>query len=135
MHTLLIAMLVAAGVWLVLVGVLFLAGKRMAARELAALVPNVISLLRGLGRDPRVPRREKWLLAAAAVWVASPIDLIPEFVPVLGPLDDAVVVALVLRRLVRVAGSEVLRDHWRGEPQTLDRVLRVLRVPPASDRT
>ena len=132
MRTLLIAVGIVAGVWLLSIGLLFFAGRRTAARELAALVPNVVALLRGLSRDPRIPRREKWLLAGAAVWIASPIDLIPEFIPVLGPLDDAVVAALVLRRLVRVAGAEVVRDHWRGDPATLDRLLRVLRVPNAA---
>ena len=114
-----------------LITVLFVAGRKTSARELAALIPNMVALFRGLVRDPRVPRREKWLLAGAAIWLASPIDLIPEFIPVLGPLDDAVVAALVLRRLVRIAGRQVLTDHWRGDPAVLDRVLRVLRVPPA----
>ena len=57
------------------------------------------------------------------VWVASPIDLIPEFIPVLGPLDDAVVVALILRRLARTAGREVIEEHWRGDPATIARLL------------
>ena len=132
MRTALIILAVVAGIWLLAIALLFVAGRRTAARELAALVPNVIALLRGLAGDPRVPRREKWLLAGAAVWIASPIDLIPEFIPVLGPLDDAVVAALVLRRLVRVAGSDVLREHWRGDPATLERMLRLLRVPNAA---
>ena len=131
MHTLLYALAIAAGIWLVLITLLLVAGRKTSARELAALIPNLVALFRGLVRDPRVPRREKWLLAGAAIWLASPIDLIPEFIPVLGPLDDAVVAALVLRRLVRIAGRQVLTDHWRGDPAVLDRVLRVLRVPPA----
>lgn len=92
-------------------------------------MPNVIVLLRGLLRDPRVPRSSKWLLALALAWLASPIDLIPEFVPVLGPLDDAVVVALVLRRVLRTAGPEVLKEHWRGDERTLARLLRLAGSP------
>src|SRR5207253_1910582 len=69
-------------------------GRRTAAREVAALLPNLFGLFKGLVRDPRVPRGSKALLLFGAAWVASPIDLIPEFIPVLGPLDDAVVAAL-----------------------------------------
>ena len=73
----------------------------LSAKEIALLIPNLLILFRGLARDPRVPRRSKWLLVIGAVWIASPIDLIPEFIPVLGPLDDAVVAALILRHLLR----------------------------------
>ncbi len=131
MNPFLIAVIVAAGLWLLLLLVLLLLGKRTAARELFALLPNLVALFRGIARDPRTPRREKWLLAATALWLASPIDLIPEFIPILGPLDDAVVAALVLRRVVRVIGSQVIEDHWRGNPATLQRAFRVLRVPSA----
>jgi uncharacterized membrane protein YkvA (DUF1232 family) len=79
-------------------------------------------------RDERVPRGAKVWLGVAAVWIASPIDLIPEFIPVLGPLDDAVVAALVLRYLVRRAGVDVVRAHWRGEPDTIDMILRAARI-------
>jgi uncharacterized membrane protein YkvA (DUF1232 family) len=91
----------------------------------AGLLPNLLVLFKGLMGDPRVPRRSKILLVVAAAWVASPIDLIPEFIPVLGPLDDAVVAALVLRHLVRRAGGDVVAEHWRGDPATLDRILRL----------
>src|SRR6266568_417846 len=96
------------------------------------LLPNTVALFRALARDPRIPRREKFLLLGAALWVASPIDLIPEFIPVLGPLDDAVVVAIVLRRIVRSAGREIVVEHWRGDPAMLERAFRVLRLPAAS---
>ncbi len=107
-------------------------GRKTAARELATLLPNTVGLFRGLARDPRVPRREKILLVVAALWVASPIDLIPEFIPVLGPLDDALVIAFVLRRIVRVSGREVVVEHWRGDAGTLERAFRVLRLSAPS---
>ncbi|HCO03491.1 MAG TPA: hypothetical protein DIT48_09070 [Actinobacteria bacterium] len=125
MRTLLLALGIAVAVWLLLILVLVVAGKRTAAKELATLLPNLILLFKDLARDPRVPRGSKWLLGLAAVWLVSPIDLIPEFIPVLGPLDDAVVAALVLRHIVKVAGREVVAEHWRGEESTLDRILRV----------
>jgi len=122
---LLLALGIAVSVWLLLILVLVVAGKRTAAKELATLLPNLILLFKDLARDARVSRGSKWLLGLAGIWLVSPIDLIPEFIPVLGPLDDAVVAALVLRHIVKVAGREVVAEHWRGEESTLDRILRV----------
>jgi uncharacterized membrane protein YkvA (DUF1232 family) len=76
-------------------------------------------LFRGLLRDPRVPRSGKLWVAFAVVWIASPIDLIPEFIPIAGPLDDAIVAALVLRYLLRRTSDDGLSEHWRGDPATL----------------
>ncbi len=121
---LLIALIVTAGVWLFAVVALALVGKRSAAKELAMFLPNLLLLFGGLARDPRCPRRSKALLIFAAAWIASPIDLIPEFIPFLGPLDDAVMAALVLRHVLKKAGPDVVRDHWRGDPTTIERLLR-----------
>ena len=129
MRTLVIALLILGAIYLVLVAALILSGRKVAARELAILLPNLILLFKDLARDPNVPRRAKVVLALAAVWLVSPIDLLPEFLPVLGPLDDAVVAALALRYLVRRAGAEVVRDHWRGERATLDVILHAARIP------
>ena len=126
MRTLLIALAIAAGVYLLAIGALVVAGRRTAAREVATLLPNLARLFKGLIGDPRVPRSSKALLLFGAAWIASPIDLIPEFIPFLGPLDDAVVAALILRRLVRTAGREVVEEHWRGDPATIARLLRVV---------
>ena len=129
MRTLLAAIGTILALWLLVIAVLILLGKRTHARELAALLPNLVKLFRGLVTDERVPRGSKWLLGLAALWVASPIDLLPEFIPVLGPLDDVVIAALVLRHLVRKAGPEVVRDHWDGGEQTLQLMLRVAGSP------
>jgi uncharacterized membrane protein YkvA (DUF1232 family) len=83
--TLLIVLSAFVGVWLFTIGFLFVTGRRLAAKDLAMLLPNLILLFRGLVRDPRVPRGSKLLLVFALAWFASPIDLIPEFIPVLGP--------------------------------------------------
>src|SRR4029077_5957391 len=106
-HTLLIALAITAAVYVIALAALFLAGRRTAAREIALLLPNLLVLFKGLTGDPRVPRRAKALLIVGAVWFASPIDLIPEFIPVLGPLDDAVVAALILRHILHKAGPDV----------------------------
>jgi uncharacterized membrane protein YkvA (DUF1232 family) len=127
-HTLLAALAIALVLWLVAVGTLMLAGRKVEAKQLARLLPDLASLLRGLLGDPRLTRGSKVLVGFAIVWVISPIDLLPEFLPVIGPLDDVLVVALVLRHLVKRAGPEVVREHWRGDPVMLERALRALRL-------
>jgi uncharacterized membrane protein YkvA (DUF1232 family) len=127
-RVLLLTLAVLALTYVAVLGALVLAGRRTAAREVARLLPNLAFLFKGLLGDERIPRRSKALLLVAAVWIASPIDLIPEFIPFLGPLDDAVVAALVLRHLVRIAGEQVVTEHWRGDPETLHRVLRLFAV-------
>jgi uncharacterized membrane protein YkvA (DUF1232 family) len=119
---LLVALAVAVALWLLAILVLVLSGRRSSARELARLVPNLLMLFRDLVRDPRVPMGSKVLLGLAVVWIASPIDLIPEFIPIAGPLDDAIVAALVLRHVLRRTDRAVLLEHWRGDPATLDMI-------------
>ena len=92
-------------------------------KDLAGVLPACVATARRLRRDPRVPRRVKFAVAFAAVWVLSPIDLIPEFLPVIGPLDDVVVVALVLRYAARRIPREAIEDAWAGEPHVLERLL------------
>lgn len=92
-------------------------------RDLAAFIPDCVTTVRRLRRDPRVPRRARIAIVIAGIWVASPIDLIPEFIPVIGPLDDIVVVALALRYAGRQVPREVLMAAWPGEPRLLERLL------------
>ncbi len=117
-----IAVSVIAASWLVLI----VLARRLPpglARDLARFLPDCVTTARRLRRDPRVPRRAKIAVAFAAVWVLSPIDLIPEFLPVIGPLDDVVVVALVLRYAARSVPREVLLEAWPGDPRLLERLL------------
>ena len=114
--------------WLAAVLVFLLLGRKTLARELITLLPNLVRLFRGLIGDERVPRSSKLLLLLGATWLASPIDLIPEFLPVIGGIDDAVVAGLVLRHVVKRAGPDVVKDHWRGDPRTLGLLLRVARA-------
>jgi uncharacterized membrane protein YkvA (DUF1232 family) len=92
-------------------------------RDLAAFIPDCVTTVRRLRRDPRVPRSAKIAIVLAGVWVASPVDLIPEFIPVIGPLDDIVVVALALRYAGRKVPRDVLLAAWPGEPRLLERLL------------
>lgn len=125
MEDLLRALAIAVGVWLVLILALVLSGRGALARELATLVPDLIVLFAGLVRDPAVPRRAKVVLALAGVWLASPIDLIPEFIPVAGPLDDAIVAALALRYVLRTTDATIVAAHWRGSDAMLERLMRL----------
>jgi uncharacterized membrane protein YkvA (DUF1232 family) len=92
-------------------------------RDLATFIPDCITAIRRLRTDPRVPRRAKIAVLIAGIWVASPIDLIPEFLPVIGPLDDVVVVALALRYAGRQVPREVLLAAWPGDTRLLERLL------------
>ncbi|TDC63647.1 DUF1232 domain-containing protein [Micromonospora sp. KC207] len=92
-------------------------------RDLAAFIPDCVTTVRRLRRDPRVPRRAKIAVLVAGLWLASPVDLIPEFLPVIGPLDDIVVVALALRYAGRQVPRDVLLAAWPGEPRLIERLL------------
>src|SRR6476659_8901031 len=93
---------------------LVIRGRRTDARALATFIPDCIVLVTRLARDPRVPRRRKLLPAAALVYLALPFDLVPDFIPVAGQLDDAVVVALVFRRFIGAGDERMIRELWPG---------------------
>ena len=128
MRELLIAGAVLVAVWVLAVVALLMFGRKTTARELVALLPNLIRLFRGLLGDERVPRSSKTLLMLAGIWLVSPIDLIPEFLPGIGALDDALIAGLVLRHLVKRAGPEVVRSHWHGDPRSMGVLLRLAGV-------
>ena len=92
-------------------------------RDLAEFLPACVTTARRLRGNPAVPRRAKVALLVAILWVLSPIDLIPEFLPVIGPLDDVVVVVLILRYVARSIPRPVLLDAWPAEPRLLVRLL------------
>lgn len=94
-------------------------------REALRLLPDVLRLVRRLSVDPSVPRKVRILLVLVVAYLASPIDVVPDFVPVLGYADDAIVVALVLRSVARHAGPDALRRHWPGTPDGLRLVERL----------
>jgi len=85
--------------------------------ELVRLVPDILRLVRDLLRDRSVPMAVRLSLVFLLAWLLSPIDLIPEFIPVLGPLDDVVVAVIVLRYVRRRLGEDDLRRRWRGTPE------------------
>lgn len=93
------------------------------ARELARFLPACGTAIRRLRRHPAVPRRVRVALLLAGLWVLSPIDLVPEFLPVIGPLDDVVVVALALRYAARRVPRAVLLEAWPGDRRIVERLL------------
>jgi uncharacterized membrane protein YkvA (DUF1232 family) len=114
--------------WLVLI----LLARRLppgVAKDLASFLPDAVTTARRLRRHPQVPARAKVAILIAALWVVSPIDLIPEFLPVIGPLDDVVVVALALRYAARSVPQDVLLEAWPGNPEML---LRLIGARPRS---
>ena len=122
----LIAVAVAGLVVLASWGLLVIAARRLPPgllRDLADFLPACVTVARRLRRDPRVPRRAKVAVAIAGLWVLSPVDLIPEFLPVIGPLDDVVVVALALRYAARQVPRDVLFEAWPAEPRLLEWLL------------
>jgi uncharacterized membrane protein YkvA (DUF1232 family) len=122
---LLVAAGVALAVYSVLIAWLLLTGRRQDARALAGLVPDCLVLVRRLLADERVPRRRKLMLVGVLAYLAMPFDLVPDFIPVVGQLDDVIVVAVVLRSVLRSAGPSLLREHWPGPAASLNGLLCV----------
>ena len=125
-------LLIAVGVFIVIwagfIALLFASGRRDEARALARFIPDCIVLLHRLLHDPRVPRRRKLLLIALIAYLALPFDLVPDFIPVAGQLDDAIVVALVLRHFLRAGGEPLICELWPGPEHSLALILRLARA-------
>jgi uncharacterized membrane protein YkvA (DUF1232 family) len=120
------AVVIAAAVMVTLWALLVVLAARLPAgllKDLAGFLPACVTLTRRLRSDPRVPWQARAAVVLAGLWVLSPIDLLPEFLPVIGPLDDVVVVALALRYAARRVPREVLLEAWPGEPRLLERLL------------
>jgi uncharacterized membrane protein YkvA (DUF1232 family) len=121
--------LAAVGLFVLLYAALVLAlvnaGRRESARALAGFIPDCIVLCGRLLGDPRVPCRKKALIVALTGYLALPFDLVPDFIPVAGQLDDVVIVALVLGSLLRGGGEPLVREHWPGPDSSLALVLRL----------
>ena len=118
-----LALLAFAAVWLLAVMALVVAGRRTEARALARFVPDCLVALTRLARDPRLARRDRIAIVVVLVYLALPIDLIPDVIPVAGQLDDAILVALLVRRMRRAGAGELLREHWSGPAETLEWLL------------
>jgi uncharacterized membrane protein YkvA (DUF1232 family) len=116
-------------VWAVLAAVLWLTKPdEYALKEALRLLPDLIRLIKRLAADPDTPRGVRIRLALLLVYLALPVDLIPDFVPVIGYADDAIIVALVLRSATRRTGPDALARHWPGTPEGLNALKRLCRL-------
>jgi uncharacterized membrane protein YkvA (DUF1232 family) len=126
LHLLLLIAAIAITLWVLSWVVMVLFARRLPPgllRDAAEFLPACVTTARRLRRSDAVPRRAKIALAIAILWVLSPIDLLPEFLPVIGPLDDVVAVVLLLRYAARAIPREALLAAWPAEHQLLERLL------------
>jgi uncharacterized membrane protein YkvA (DUF1232 family) len=122
LRMLLVAVVVLGATW----GLLVVAARRLPPgilRDLAGFLPACLTTVRRLRNDPRVPTRAKLAVLLAGLWLLSPIDLLPEFLPVIGPLDDVLVIALALRYAARSVPRGVLLEAWPDDRRLLERLL------------
>jgi len=132
LQAILIAVALVIASWLLLI----VLARRLppgVAKDLAGFLPDCVTAMRVLRRDPRVPRRARVAVVIAMLWVLSPIDLIPEFLPVIGPLDDIIAVAVLLRYAGRSVPRQVLLDAWPGDPYLMERLLGPARPTTTTD--
>ncbi|WP_067675026.1 YkvA family protein [Nocardia miyunensis] len=102
-------------IWLALIVMLVVVRPRgNLLREALRILPDTLRLIRRLAADPTLPRGVRIRLGLLLIYLASPIDLVPDFLPVIGYADDAIIVTAVLRNVVRHAGIDAVREHWPG---------------------
>ncbi len=125
------ATLLGIGVLLYAIFIVFLyvRGKKEGARAWAGFIPDCVVLAKRLLADATVPRRAKLVIALLVAYLAMPIDLVPDFIPVAGQADDAIVAALVLRYTLRFVPAATLETHWPGPAASLRLVLRLAGKP------
>ena len=121
----LIIIVAAVALYGALVVTLIVAGRQRDARALVRLVPDCVVLFKRLLTDPRVDWWRKAVLVLVIAYVASPIDLVPDFVPIAGQLDDAILVVLAIRVLLRGGGPRLLSEHWPGPARSLEFIRRL----------
>jgi uncharacterized membrane protein YkvA (DUF1232 family) len=117
-------LLIAGGLYVVAVASLIAAGRREDARALARFIPDCLVLVSRLARDKRISRPRRAVLWLVLAYLALPIDLVPDFLPGIGQLDDAVLLGLALRLVVHAGGTELVRNAWPGPEASLTIVLR-----------
>jgi uncharacterized membrane protein YkvA (DUF1232 family) len=117
-------LMIAVALYLVAVAALIAGGRREDARALAGFIPDCVVLVSRLARDRRISRPRRAVLWLVLAYLAFPLDLVPDFLPVAGQLDDAVILGLALRVLVRGGGIDLVRKAWPGPEASLAIVLR-----------
>lgn len=128
-----IAVALVASWFVLLVGLILVRPQGSLLQEALRILPDLLRLLRNLAADTTLPRGVRWRLVGLLGYLAIPIDLIPDFIPVLGYADDAIVVVFVLRAVVRRAGSQAVSRHWPGTDDGFAALCRLtgIRTPPS----
>jgi uncharacterized membrane protein YkvA (DUF1232 family) len=130
LRTLLVVAACLVSLWLAFVAFVFvIRPDGTSLRDAMRLLPDTLRLVRRLAADRTMPRRTRWLVGTLLLYLASPIDLVPDFVPAIGFADDAIITAFVLRHVIRHAGPDKLREHWPGSADGLTTLTRLLRLP------
>ena len=111
-------------VYALFIGGLAIAGRSADARAVAGFIPDCIVLFHRLLRDPRMPRRHRAVVIALLGYLALPFDIVPDFIPIAGQLDDAIVVALALRAILRAGGPKMIEEHWPGPKASLSLMMK-----------
>jgi uncharacterized membrane protein YkvA (DUF1232 family) len=117
-------LLLLVGLYVISVASLIAAGRREDARALAGFIPDCMVLIGRLARNPRISRPRRAVLFCVLGYLALPIDLVPDFLPGIGQLDDAVLLGVALRLVVHGGGTEIVREAWPGPEASLTLVLR-----------
>jgi uncharacterized membrane protein YkvA (DUF1232 family) len=117
-------LMLVVGLYVVSIAGLIAAGRREDARALAGFIPDCLVLVSRLARDPRISRPRRAILFLVLGYLALPFDLVPDFLPGIGQLDDAVILGLALRVVIRGGGTEMVREAWPGPEASLTLVLR-----------
>jgi uncharacterized membrane protein YkvA (DUF1232 family) len=132
-RTVLIVAAAFVALWIAFIAFVFVARPDDASLpDAIRLLPDTVRLIRRVAADRTIPRRTRALVWLLLVYLAVPIDLVPDFIPVVGYADDAIITSLVLRHVLRRAGQDKLREHWPGSPDGLLTLTRLLRLPEAS---
>lgn len=132
-RTLVIVATSLVAVWLAFVAfVIIVRPDNTSLRDATRLLPDAVRLVKRLAVDRTIPRRTRWLMWMLLVYLTSPIDLVPDFVPVIGLADDAILSSFVLRHVIHRAGPGKLREHWPGSPEGLAALMRLLRLPEST---
>lgn len=111
-----------------LIALVLLRPKEMTVAEAKRIVPDTVRLLRALAKDPMLPKGVRRSLSLAVIYLALPIDLVPDFIPVIGYADDVIIAGLVLRSVVKRAGPSAVAEHWPGTEDGLALVKRLCRL-------
>lgn len=126
MENILISLCILLVVYALFIGALYVLGRKQDARAWAGLIPDCIILFKRLLNDPKVPRSRKLMLVILIGYLALPIDLIPDFIPIAGQLDDVIIVVLVLRSILRSIGDEDVKKNWSGPESSINQVLKLV---------